>query len=73
MIPPLDIFQVNGSEAVWLGTAESLLEALELARRKGTGSYMIFSHQTGHKTTYQVDAGGKIQPMTPTEKKAANA
>ena len=65
MIPPLDIFQVNGSEAVWVGAAQSLLEALELARRKGTGSYMVFSHHTGNKMMYEVDANGTIRPMKP--------
>jgi hypothetical protein len=61
MNAPLDLFQIKDGRPVWLGAAESLLQALELARQKGSGSYMVFSHQTGRRTTYQVDPTGAVR------------
>ena len=58
MIPPLDVFAIRKNEPVWLSAAETLVQALEIARKTGTGSYLVFSHQTGHKTMYVVDATG---------------
>jgi len=61
MVPPLDVFSIKDNEPTWLGAADSLAQALEIARRQGAGSYFVFSHETGHKTMYQVDASGAIR------------
>ena len=60
MIPPLDVFAISKDEPVWLGAAETLVQALEIAQATGTGSYLVFWHQTGHKAMYMVDATGAI-------------
>ena len=62
MIPPLDVFSVKDNVPSWLGAAESLVHALEMVRKNGAGSYCVFSHQTGNKTMYHVDATGTIRP-----------
>jgi hypothetical protein len=66
MIPPLDVFSVENNEPLWLASAESLVQALEIVRKRGPGSYCIFSHQTGHKTHYEVDLNGQVKPVQPT-------
>jgi len=60
MIPPLDVFAISKDEPVWLGAAETLVQALEIAQTTGAGSYLVFWHQTGHKAMYMVDATGAI-------------
>jgi len=62
MIPPFDVFSTANNGPVWIGAAESLVQALQIARKKGTGSYFVFSLQTGCKTMYEVDATGAIRP-----------
>ena len=66
MFPPLDIFRVDGTEPLWLAAAESLVQALEVARNNGLGAYMVFSHKTGHQTMYSVDATGAVHPVNQT-------
>ena len=61
MMPPLDVFSIRNNEPTWLGPAETLVQALEVVRQTGAGSYFIFSHQTGHKTIYQVDEHGSVR------------
>jgi hypothetical protein len=58
MMPPLDVFSIRNNESTWLGPAKTLVQALEVMRQNRAGSYFIFSHQTGHKTMYQVDVHG---------------
>jgi hypothetical protein len=60
MIAPLDIFVANGDRPVWLGCAETLVDALTLIRNKGVGSYVVYSHQTGHTNHYEVNADGHV-------------
>ena len=62
MVPSLDVFSIENSEPTWLGSAEDLPQALEIARKKGTGSYFVFSQRTGRKLMYQVDASGSLLP-----------
>lgn len=64
MIPPLDVFTMIKSDVVWLCSVETLATALDFARRRGIGRYFVFSHETGHKTLYVVDAEGAIKPVT---------
>lgn len=60
MIPPLDIFLVNkDGTLVWKGTAENLEVAkLSVKALMATtpADYVIYSHQTGHKTIIKADA-----------------
>ena len=63
MMPPLDVFSIRTNEFSWLGPAKTLLQALEVMRQNRAGSYFIFSHQSGHKTMYQVDEHGSVRPV----------
>jgi len=62
-MPPLDVFSIRKNESRWLGPAKTLIQALEVMRQNGAGSYFIFSHQSGHKTMYQVDEHGSVRPV----------
>jgi hypothetical protein len=64
MIPPLDVLVLRKQEPVWLGCAETLVSALELGRKNGTGRYLVFSHEMGHKTLYVVNTEGAVRPVT---------
>ena len=61
MIAPLDIFGLKDGETTWVGAAESLQQALQLATRKGEGLYFVFSQRTGHKEFYTVGPDKKVQ------------
>jgi len=63
MVPPLDVFSIKDNEPTWLGAADSLTQALEIVQQTGEGFYFIFSHETGHRTMYQVDQAGSILPV----------
>ena len=63
MMPPLDVFSIRNNESTWLGPAKTLIQALEVMRQNGAGSYFIFFHQTQHKTMYQVDEHGCVRPV----------
>jgi len=60
MVAPLDVFAVVNGEPKWLGCAETLANALELARKHGVGSYFVFSQKTEHKNFYEVTADGTV-------------
>ena len=60
MVAPLDIFAVNDGGPVWLGCAETLAKALELALKHGEGSYFVFSQRTGHRNFYEVTPAGTV-------------
>ena len=57
MIPPLDLITVRNGETIWLCGAESVAQALEIARHRGQGKYLVFSHQTKHKGFYETPDG----------------
>ena len=63
MIPPLDLLAIRKNETVWLCAAETLKHALEIARNRGAGRYIVFSHQTEHKNYYEVTADGEVKPL----------
>ena len=63
MMLPLDVFRVDLKDPLWLGPAETVVQALEIAQKSGTGRYMVFSHQPGHKTMYVVDLQGAVQAV----------
>jgi hypothetical protein len=65
MIPPLDLITVRNGETIWLCAAESLAQALEIARQRGEGKYIVFSHQTKHKNVYEVTSDGQINEINP--------
>jgi len=60
MVAPLDVFAVNNGEPRWLGCAQSLAQAIDLLRESGSGSYFVFSQQTGHKNFYDVTVEGVV-------------
>lgn len=61
MIPPLDLIALRNEETIWLCAAETLAQALEIARQRGQGKYIVFSHQTKHKNFYEVTSDGKVE------------
>ena len=63
MMPPLDVFSIKNNESMWLGPARTLIQALEVMRQNGAGSYFIFFHQTQHKAMYHVDELGSVRPV----------
>ena len=63
MMLPLDVLSIRNNESTWLGPAKTLVQALEVMRQNGAGSYFIFVHQTGHKMMYQVDEQGSVRPV----------
>jgi len=62
-IPPLDVFSIRDDKPTWLGPAESLEQVLEIIRKNGAGSYLIFSQKTRHKARYEVDTNGAVKPI----------
>ena len=65
MIPPLDLITVRNGETIWLCGAESVAQALEIARQRGQGKYLVFSHQTKHKSFYEITSDGEIHELNP--------
>ena len=63
MMPPLDVFSIRKNESRWLGPAKTLIQALEVMRQNGAGSYCIVFHQTRHKAMYQVDENRSVRPV----------
>ena len=57
MISTLDVFAVQDEKPRWVGCAETLAKALDLAVQHGDGLYYIFSQQTGRKNFYEVTSG----------------
>ena len=60
---PLDVFSIKNNESMWLGPARTLIQALEVMRQNGAGSYFIFFHQTRHQGMYQVDENRCVRPV----------
>jgi len=65
MIPPLDLITIRNGETIWLCGAESVAQALEIARHRGQGKYVVFSHQTKHKSFYEITSDGEIHELNP--------
>ena len=65
MIPPLDLITVRNGETIWLCGAKSLAQALEIARQRGQGRYLVFSHQTKRKSFYEITPDGEIHELNP--------
>lgn len=72
MMAPLDVFSIRNDEPFWLGAAESLVDALTMASKAGSGRYFVFSHQTGQKTLYEVDARGTVRPVQASQQQPDN-
>jgi hypothetical protein len=62
MVPALDIFAANDGQAKWLGCTETLAHAILFLRDAGSGSYFVFTQQTGYKDYYQVSKDGVCVP-----------
>jgi hypothetical protein len=72
MVPPLDVFAAKDRELKWLGCAETLSKALELAVKNGAGSYFVFSQETGHKNFYEVSSEGTVTRIPSPSEDAAS-
>ena len=61
MIAPLDVIRLGSNEVgVCISTVDSLLEALNVIRKKGCGEYVIYSQKTGRRRFYTVTGDRKI-------------
>jgi hypothetical protein len=60
MIDSLDIYVVPGIDPVWLGSAETLPQALEIIRASGEGAYFVFSQTTECNNFYLVGPDGEL-------------
>ena len=67
MVANLDVFTIEKRESKWVGCAETLAKALELATNHGVGSYFVFSQRTEDKSYYKVAPEGIISPVEETE------
>jgi hypothetical protein len=69
MVSSLDVFALKSGEPKWVGCAETLAQAIELMRKEGgSGSYFVFSQQTGHKNFYETSAEGAISQVDASSK-----
>jgi hypothetical protein len=53
MVPPLDIFKVEGADVLWLDAVSTLEEAktrIQNLARSSPGEYFVFDQHTGQKT-----------------------
>jgi hypothetical protein len=59
VIPPLDIFKLQpDGNLLWKGTAADFGTAklnVKALATKSPGDYLIYSHETGHKTIVKLD------------------
>jgi hypothetical protein len=58
MIPPLDVFKVEKNEPSWLGFADTVVEAIEIARKRGSGVYFVFLHDIVSRKLYKIVSDG---------------
>jgi hypothetical protein len=66
--PEFDLIRLDSNEnvgGVWIGTANSLREAVETIRIQGTtkpGKYMVYSQAVGSKAIYQA-TNNSVTPL----------
>jgi hypothetical protein len=60
MVAPLDVVAVKNGQPTWLGCAQTLTKAFDIAIEHGDGSYLVFSQETGHRNLYEVTAGAVV-------------
>jgi hypothetical protein len=61
MNAPLDVFGLYSNElGIWITHVDSLLEALNVIRKKGCGEYLVYSQNTERRRFYKVNGDGKI-------------
>lgn len=65
MIVVLDIFSVTDSGPRWLGSTETVQQALVLAIHQGEGMYLIYSQQNGNGQYYKINGDGTVQRAVP--------
>lgn len=63
--PAFDIFQLEDSGVLWLGSADTIEDAKEQVRQMAArvpGRYMLFDQKTGTKVVIELPrAGGDLQ------------
>jgi hypothetical protein len=66
--PEFDLLRLDSNEnvgGIWIGTANSLREAVETIRILAAtrpGKYMVYSHTAGSKAIYQA-TNGSVTPL----------
>jgi len=61
MIAPLDVFRLGSNDVgVLIISVDSLVEALNVIRKKGDGEYVVYSQKTRRRRFYEVTREGKI-------------
>jgi hypothetical protein len=60
VIAPLDVFAIGDIDSRWLGSADTLAQALKLIENTGPGAYLVSSQKTKHKNLYKVSADGTV-------------
>jgi hypothetical protein len=64
VIVPFDIFSGgNHGEALWLGSAETLAQAVKLMRDSGEGVYFVFSQKSSDKRFYKVAGDSRVSSI----------
>lgn len=60
MIAPLSVFAIGDIDSRWLGSADTLTQALDLIEKTGPGAYLVSSQKTQHKKLYRVSPDGTV-------------
>ena len=63
MIAHLDVFRLDSKSndvGVWINSADSLFDALNVICKKGCGEYIVYSQKTGRRRFYKVNGDGRI-------------
>jgi hypothetical protein len=63
MVVSLGIFKAGNCHSLWLGSAETLAEAVQFMRNRGEGVYFVFSQESSEKKFYRVAGDGIVSPV----------
>jgi hypothetical protein len=63
MSEQIDLFVLNSGTPQWIGSVQSLADAMKLFMQKGPGQYVAFSSRNRQKMFYSVEAMGKVSQM----------
>jgi hypothetical protein len=64
MTPSMDVFAAGNFAPLWLGSAETLAQAIELMKNSGEGVYFVFSQANMEKVLADSAVGPKRE-ITP--------
>jgi len=61
MIAPLDVFRIDNRQvSSWIAKTTSLLDAIEIVKKRGPGRYLIFSEKSECRRLYEVKDDGHV-------------